>query len=152
MRYFCAVGSALIVLLLVANWFFPDGHPRPTNSGVEDYGIRIRSAAKLPEPVTFDTSQPTIVPPQSPVTVAAQPPLDAYAQVVPIRPPNPVRNRQTETKRKPSRNGASKVVMTRSPAPTRIASAMQVAERPIARISLFEAIREKLGQGLFRLN
>lgn len=149
MRYFCCVGSVLIGLLLVVNWFFPDGDRQPANGGAEDYGIKIRSAAKLPEPVTFDTSQPTIVPPQSAVTVAAQPSLDAFAQVVPTRPPDPVRGRQAETKRKPLRNRASKVVTTRSPAPTRIASVMQVAERPVARISLFDVIRERLGQGLF---
>jgi hypothetical protein len=152
MRYFCSVGSVLIVLLLVANWFFPDGDRRPANSGADDYGIRIRSAAKLPEPVTFDTSQPTIVLPQIAVTVAAQPPLDAFAQIVPTRPRDPVRNRQAETKRKPARNGGSKVVMTPSPVPARIASAMQNSERPVARISLFEVIRERLGQGLFKLN
>jgi hypothetical protein len=150
MRYFCSVGSVLIVLLLVANWFFPDRDRRPANSGAEDYGIRIRSAAKLPEPITFDTSQPTIVPAQSSVTVAAQPPLDAFAQIVPTRPTDPVLNRQAEAKRKPTKNRASRVVMTRSP--TRIASATQVVERPVARISLFEAIRERLGQGIFKLN
>jgi hypothetical protein len=138
--------------LLVANWFFPDSNRRPANSGFEDYGIRIRSAAKLRVPVTFDTSQATIVPPQNPVTVAAQPPLNAFARIAPIRPPDPVLNRQAEKKRKPSRNRASKVVMTRSPALTRIATAVQSSERLIARISLFEAIKERLGEGLFNLN
>jgi hypothetical protein len=152
MRYFCAVGSVLVVLLLAANRLFPDGDRQPANSGVEDYGIRIRSVAKPPEPVTFDTSQPTIVPPQSPVTVAAQPRLDALALIVSTRPPDAGRNRQAETKRKPSKNRPSKVVVTRSPAPTRIASVMQVAERPVASVSLLEVIRERLGQGLFKLN
>jgi hypothetical protein len=42
--------------------------------------------------------------------------------------------------------------MTHFPAETRIASAIQVAEPPVARMSLFEVIRERLGQGLFRQN
>jgi hypothetical protein len=148
MRYFCSVGSVLIVLLLVANWFLPDGDRRPASSGVEDYGIRIRTAAKLPEPVAFDTSRPTIVPPQTPVMVAA-PTLSAFAQIVPTRPPDPVSNRQADKKRKPLRR-ASKVAQF--PAPTRIAGAMQVAERPVARMSLLEVVRERLGQGLFNPN
>jgi hypothetical protein len=63
-RYFIVVGSALIVLLLIAGWSLPE-----TPSGfsgrpeiIERAAIRIRSEHKWPEKVVLDTNQPTFSP------------------------------------------------------------------------------------------
>ena len=61
-RYFMFVGSALLVLLLVAGWSLPEPpasfSDRP---GVtERAAIRIRSERKWPEKVVLDTNQPTL--------------------------------------------------------------------------------------------
>jgi hypothetical protein len=63
-RYFIVVGSALIVLLLIAAWSLPE-----TRSGfsgrpeiIERAAIRIRSEHKWPEKVVLDTNQPTFSP------------------------------------------------------------------------------------------
>jgi hypothetical protein len=60
-RYFMVVGSALVVLLLVAGWSLPE--PPPSFSDrpeiIERAAIRIRSERKWPEKVVLDTNQPT---------------------------------------------------------------------------------------------
>jgi hypothetical protein len=61
LRYLLYVGSALLVLLFVADAGLTDrpaGHGGPGPSAA----IRIHSDRKLPERVVLDTSQPTIVP------------------------------------------------------------------------------------------
>lgn len=63
-RYFMVVGSALLVLLLIAGWCLPEPPPsfpdRP--EVIERAAIRIKSAHKWPEKVVLDTSQPTMTP------------------------------------------------------------------------------------------
>jgi hypothetical protein len=63
-RYFTVVGSALLVLLLIAGWSLPELPPsfpdRPEI--IERAAIRIKSAHKWPEKIVLDTSQPTIPP------------------------------------------------------------------------------------------
>jgi hypothetical protein len=74
LRYFLYVGGALLALLLVFNAVLPQAPA--TNSlisSAETPAIRIHSDQKWPEPVVFDTSQPTIAQPTiatAPVTVA----------------------------------------------------------------------------------
>jgi hypothetical protein len=64
-RYFMVVGSALVVLLLIAGWSLPElppsFHDRP--EVIQRAAIRIKSAHKWPEKVVLNTSQPTIAPP-----------------------------------------------------------------------------------------
>ena len=73
-RYFMVVGSALVVLLLIAGWSLPAPPPsfpdRPEI--VKRAAIRIKSAHKWPEKVVLDTSQPTIAPPTVEQSPAAQ--------------------------------------------------------------------------------
>lgn len=81
--YFLYIGSLLLALLLLADWYFPPLGAQQSHSDVDRSTIRIHSAHKWPQAVVIDTTQPTIVPP--PVkTVAAQPPApkparEAYA-------------------------------------------------------------------------
>ena len=98
-RYFMFVGGALLALLFLIDAYAPSqavvaSHAAPT---IDRNVVRIRSDAKLPERVVYDTSLPTIVPPASKVQVAAapQPPVavdptaqarvrDTFAQFVPV--------------------------------------------------------------------
>jgi hypothetical protein len=61
-RYFMVVGSALVVLLLIAGWSLPELPPSfPDRSEIiERAAIRIRSDRKWPEKIVLDTSQLTI--------------------------------------------------------------------------------------------
>ena len=112
-RYFMFVGGTLLALLFLIDAFAPSqtvvaSHAAPS---IDRNVVRIRSDAKLPERVVYDTSLPTIVPPASKVQVAAapQPPVavdptaqarvrDTFAQFVPadVKKPEP----QVQRKRK----------------------------------------------------
>ncbi len=62
-RYIVCVGTSLLALLFVANWFLPGPPPEPAHEAVDKPIIRIASVQHLPERVVIDTNQPTIVPP-----------------------------------------------------------------------------------------
>jgi hypothetical protein len=117
--YFLYIGSLLLALLFLADWYFPPLDPEQNHADVDRSTIRIHSAHKWPQAVVIDTTQPTIVPP--PVkTVAAQPPApksahgsahDAYAMATEAaaaapKPAEPVKTtkphvRRTRTARVP---------------------------------------------------
>ena len=73
-RYFMVVGSALVVLLLIAGWSLPELPPsfpdRPEI--IERAAIRIRSERKWPEKIILDTTQLTIPTPSIEVAPAEQ--------------------------------------------------------------------------------
>jgi hypothetical protein len=73
-RYFMVVGSALVVLLLIAGWYLPEPPPsfpdRP--EAIDRATIRIRSARAWPEKIVLDTNQPTIPPPSIEVAPTEQ--------------------------------------------------------------------------------
>jgi hypothetical protein len=75
------MGSALLALLFLADWYMPDLSAAPSRTDVDKSIIRIHSMHKWPEAIVFDTSLPTIVPP--PVIAAElpakRPPRDALA-------------------------------------------------------------------------
>src|ERR1700692_2151369 len=72
-RYFAIVGSALVVLLLVADWCLPTPPAMFAKQLVIDRSIiRIKSAHKWPEKIVLDTSQPTRTPPAVEEPPAAQ--------------------------------------------------------------------------------
>src|SRR3954469_6965264 len=62
--YFMVVGSVLVVLLLITNWFLPELPQtfRDNPEVIERASIRIKSAHKWPEKVVLDTSKPTMTP------------------------------------------------------------------------------------------
>jgi hypothetical protein len=84
-RYFFFVGSLLVAMLFVAEWYLPDSPQSFVREAYVDKSIiRIKSAHKWPERVVIDTSLPTIVPPSSAVlasTPLISPPREAFAQV-----------------------------------------------------------------------
>jgi hypothetical protein len=82
-RYFLYIGSLLLALLFLANWYFPPLRDEASGSGADRYAIRIHSVQKWPKAVVIDTTLPTIVPPPAIAaakTPAPEPaPRDAYA-------------------------------------------------------------------------
>ncbi len=122
-------------MLFMADWYLP------TNSSpmfgrearVDKSIIRIKSAHKWPEPIVFDTSLPTIVPPVAPVLVSApiinEPrvitqPREAFAQLNSSMPkvgenPAPVRAKRKVTKQVPATRMAAYRPIPQTPeAPT----------------------------------
>jgi hypothetical protein len=118
-RYFAVVGSALVVLLLIAGWSLPELPPSfPDHPEViERAAIRIKSAHKWPERVVLDTSQPTLAPPavEEPAQSVWLPPdepehesnLEAMAQLRPNRQPAAVDHPTLQIKRGVARTARS---------------------------------------------
>ena len=80
-RYFVFVGGVLLALLLGINAFAPQ-EPAVASNGANSFDrtvVRIRSDQKPPERVVYDTSLPTIVPPQTVTAQAPTPPVAAAA-------------------------------------------------------------------------
>jgi hypothetical protein len=63
-RYFAFVGSLLLGMLFIADWYWPSVSSQASfrEPRVDKSIIRVTSGHKLPEPIVIDTSLPTIVP------------------------------------------------------------------------------------------
>ena len=129
-RYFLFVGGVLLALLLAIDALVPHQAVVASQAApsVDKTVVRIRSDQKPPERVVYDTSLPTIVPPQAvtaqavvPAAAPATAPLadataqarvrETYAQYVPAEAKKP--ELQVPRKRK--------VVRNRPAQPTRVA-------------------------------
>src|ERR1700736_3912926 len=85
-RYIAWVGTSLLALLFLADWYLPKMSPGPARDASNRPIIRIASIQQPPERVDIDTSQPTIVPPPTPLgdAAAGEPsPLQSYASTTP---------------------------------------------------------------------
>jgi hypothetical protein len=116
-RYFIVVGSALVVLLLMAGWSLPERPERFPDRPeiIERAAIRIRSERKWPEKIVLDTTQLAIPAPSIEVApteqlVARLPDeLTDQTRVDPLPKPNPdarpidARRRPAQARRKPAR-------------------------------------------------
>ena len=83
-RYIGWVGTSLLALLFVANWFLPKPPQEAAHEAVNAPVIRIASVQQPPEAVVIDTNQPTIIPPSiAPESAVpdAPSPLQSYASV-----------------------------------------------------------------------
>ena len=60
-RYMAWVGTALLALLFVANWFQPQSFAEPAAHEINRPVIRIASVQQTPERIVIDTNLPTIV-------------------------------------------------------------------------------------------
>jgi hypothetical protein len=81
-RYIIWVGTSLLALLFVADWFVPKSNLELSHGSFEVPPIQITSQQRLPESVFIDTNQPTIIP--TPIlsedTIENAPlPLNSYA-------------------------------------------------------------------------
>ena len=112
-RYFASVGSVLLALLYLADWYLPRQDAMPAGADADRTVIRLHSAHKWPERIVIDTSLPTIVPPPAKVAdnlpesspPAVRSPGAAYALLTPAQAaqpaiaPKPAPKRRTRTAR-----------------------------------------------------
>jgi hypothetical protein len=101
-RYFLFVGSALLALLFLADWYWPApsavvADNDQATSADKEY-LRIRSAQKWPQKIVFDTGTPIDVPPPAAIAIVPPPaPIMAVATAnalnarAEIKPATPVR-------------------------------------------------------------
>lgn len=136
-RYFFFVGGVLLALLFAVDAYVPKepvvGSTAVAAAAVaaENPTLRIRSARKWPERVVYDTSLPTIVPPQVEIAAAAAPSpapevsakarvRESFAQFKPTDDPKP------ETKARPKR----KIARAKAAPPAAPMPVMRVAQQP----------------------
>jgi len=155
MRYFGFVGSALLLLLFVLDWYLPQPVVEPVRAVTDKPVIRIGSIEKLPERVVIDTSLPTIVPPPAVLEFAERWPGNIrVVEAQPLaRPTTPNAGVGAPKTKQP----ALKKVAARRPTPPvndehANSHRVQVAAAPVTRLSLLDIIKERLGQSPFKLN
>ena len=107
-RYIAFVGSLLLAILFIADWYLPMAPTQSVTSREAEPIIRIKSDQKWPERIVFDTSAPTIVPQTPPVVADApvtNPPREALALLTQVaavsKTPLPVRTERKVAKRAP---------------------------------------------------
>ncbi|UPJ96402.1 hypothetical protein [Bradyrhizobium sp. 172] len=164
-KYFVYVGSALVLFLVGIGLCFPQPGPDTITSDAERPAIRISSAEHPPERVVIDTRLPRIVPlpsedfapPPTPVEPAQQRIQDAFAGLKADGPQfktSKVGVDVAKAKHVTKREPAKKVVAHRAPplntAPAPTYSAQK--STPSTRMSLLEALRERLEQTIFKMN
>jgi len=120
LRYFTVMGSVLLGLMLLADWYLPKP-VEPARHEARVSGIRIASQQKLPERVVYDTTLPTIVPPPQPeVAVVAAPlanlPREAFALATPVSKPvaAPVRKKPKVASRTVKRQNFQRLAAVQS--------------------------------------
>ena len=110
-RYVAWVGTALLVLLLTANWFLPQTMAEPTGDEVNKPVIRIASMQQAPERIVIDTSLPTIAPPPPPAVDATPEEQPERAQSCASITPSTVagfENRKSKVKKNGGERGCNK--------------------------------------------
>lgn len=113
-RYFLYIGSVLLALLFVVDWYLPPPKVETARSDVDRSIIRIHSAHQWPKAVVFDTTLPTVPPPALTTAAAPAPPppggsgREAYAMAPEPAPATrlesvkPAKLRRTRTARAPA--------------------------------------------------
>ena len=151
-RYIVWVGTSLLALLFVANWFLPEPPPEPAHDASNKPIIRIASIQHPPERVVIDTNQPTIVPPPKLVGDAVPgelSPLQSYASAAP--PPTVVdvdQKKRKAIKRQRPKVAAYQPPLGSTPA---VASGSSATTVPLTKLSFTDIISGQLVRNLFNL-
>jgi hypothetical protein len=153
-RYIAWVGASLLVLLFVANWFFPQSLAEPAGDEVNRPVIRIASIQQPPERIVIDTNLPTIVPPLAPAADAIpdEPPpqIQSYAPTTSHTTVTSVEKRKSKTKKRLVNEVAAK-----QPSSLRtsvVASGSLATIAPPTRLSFASIISGQLVRELFNLH
>ena len=109
-RYIAFVGSLLLAIFFIADWYLPMAPTQSVTSREADKPIiRIKSDRKWPVRIAFDTNAPTIVPQKPPVVADApvtNPSREALALLTQVpavsKTPMPVRTERKVAKRAPN--------------------------------------------------
>jgi hypothetical protein len=151
-RYIAWVGSSLLALLFVADWYLPKSLPEPAHDASNKPIIRIASIQQPPERIVIDSSQPTIVPPPALVgdAVPGEPSsLQSYASAAP--PPTVVdvdQKKRKIIKRQRSKVAAYQPPLGSTPA---VASGSSATTAPLTKLSFTDIISGQLVRNLFNL-
>ena len=152
-RYIAWVGTSLLTLLFVANWFLPEYSVAPAPEATNRPIIRIASVQQPPEPMVIDTSQPTIVPPPTLFgdTVPDQPSplLESYASATsPVMVVNLDQKKRKVVKRQPPKVARDQPALASTPA---VASGNSGTTIQLTRLSFADIISGRLARNLFNL-
>jgi hypothetical protein len=143
LRYIVWVGTSLLALLFVANWFLPDPPQEAAHETIEKPVIRIASVQRPPESVFIDTDQPTIVPPPM-LAEGAIPhvasPLQSYASIEPV---------VGVDQRNPKKQNKTKIAAHKPP-PVVVAANSPPPSVPPTRLSFLDVV-SGMGRRLFNL-
>jgi hypothetical protein len=151
-RFITWVGSALLALVFVADWYLPKPLPESAGDAINRPVIRIASVQQPPERIIIDTSQPTIVPPPTLFTDAdpSEPsPLQSYASAVP--PPTAVdvgQKKRKVIKRQGPKLASNQPPFASTPAAASGGSATTV---PLTKLSFMDVI-SGVKRSLFNLH
>ena len=153
-RYIAWVGTSLLTLLFVANWFLPEYSAAPAPEAANRPIIRIASVQQPPERMVIDTSQPTIVPPPTLFvdTVPDQPsPLvESYASATsPATVVNLEQKKRKVVKRQAPKIARYQPASANTPA---VASGNLGTTVQPTRLSFADIISGRLVRNLFNLN
>jgi hypothetical protein len=147
------VGTALLALLFVTNWFLPS-LAEPLGDEINRPVIRIASMQQPPERIVIDTNLPTIVPPATPSADAATDEPSQQNQSFPsatLR--NPVADpekRKPKAKKKQINEVAAKA--QRAVPTMLVAKSGTATNAPPNRLSFANIISGRLVRELFNLN
>ena len=153
LRYITWVGTALLALLLLADWQLPKPLPEFAGDPIRPV-IRITSIQQPPERIIIDTSQPTIVPPPTLFTdTAASEPLPtpkSYASAAPL----PAVTKVDQKNRKVVKRQGPKVAAKQAASASATAGSFgsPATTAPPTRLSFADIISGQLVKNLLNLN
>ena len=153
-RYIGWVGTSLLALLFVANWFRPESLPETAPVASNRPVIRIASIQQPPERIDIDTSRPTIVPLPTPfgdaVPVRPTPLLESYASATPAATVvNLDQKKRKVVKRQAPKVAPYQPALANAPA---VASAKPGTTVQPTRLSFADIISGRLVRNLFNLD
>ena len=152
-RYIVWVGTSLLVLLFVANWFLPQPPPEPAHEASDKPVMRIASIQQPPERVVIDTNQPTIVPPPPLFESAGSGSLSALQSYASVDPSPMVvdsaQKRPKAIKRREAGVATYQPALSNTPAVARGGSPIAAQS---TRLSFAEIISGQLLRNLFNLH
>jgi hypothetical protein len=151
-RYIAWVGTSLLALLFVANWFLPEYSAAPAPEATNRPIIRIASVQQPPERMVAD--QPTIVPPPTlfgdAVPEQPSPLLESYASATsPATVVNLDQKKRKVVKRQPSKVAPDQPALASTPA---VASGNSGTTVQLTRLSFADIISGRLARNLFNLH
>jgi hypothetical protein len=153
-RYVAWVGTSLLVLLLIVNWFLPQSLAEPTGDEINRPVIRIASIEQPPERIVIDTNLPTILPPPTLAAdaVPEEPPpqVHSYASIAPHMTVTGVEKKKSKaSKRQVKEVAAIQPPLART---TEVASGSSATITPPTRLSFANIISGQLVRELFNLH
>jgi hypothetical protein len=153
-RYIAWVGTSLLALLFVANWFLPEYSAAPAPEASNRPIIRIASLQQPPERIVIDTSQPTIVPPPTlfgdAVPDQPSPLLESYASATsPATVVNPDQKKRRVVKPHAPKVAPDQPALASTPA---VASGNSETTVQPTRLSFADIISGRLVRNLFNLH